>query len=92
MLVDIGCDTPQELFASSALRHFADIACSQLHGVTAIRAKQAVAVIALRRATVNDGYKVSAYDDSVLAFLLGVLGDDGLFYNLHADSCNRYGD
>ena len=42
-------------------------------------------VVALRRAAINDSYEIICDDDAVLAFLLGVLGDDALFYNLHGD-------
>ena len=47
-----------------------------------------MAILALRCATINDSYEVIVYDYSVLAFLLGVLGDDALFYYLHAVSYN----
>ena len=42
-----------------------------------------MAVVGLGGAAVDDGYKVSGYDDSVLAFLFGVLGDEVLFDDFH---------
>ena len=90
MLADISRHTTQELFARGGLGHLADITCRQVHGIATIGAKQAMAILGLRCAAVDDSYEVICYDDAVLAFLLGVLADDGLFYNLHAVFCNLY--
>ena len=97
MLADISRHTTQKLFARGGLGHLADITCRQVHGIATIGAKQAMAILGLRRTAVDDSYKVICYDDAVLgyddavlAFLLGVLADDGLFYNLHAVFCNLY--
>ena len=90
MLADISRHTTQKLFARGGLGHLADITCRQVHGIATIGAKQAMAILGLRRTAVDDSYEVICYDDAVLAFLLGVLGDDGLFYNLHAVFCNLY--
>ncbi len=90
MLADISRDTTEEGFAGGVLGHLANITCCQLHGITAIGAKQTVTILSLRCAAVDDSDKIIGYDDAVLAFLLGVLADDGLFYNLHAVFCNLY--
>ena len=91
MLADISRYTTEEFFTGDILGHTTNIARSKLHGITAIRTKQTVAILTLRGAAVDDSYKVIVYDDSVLAFLLGVLGvlgDDCLFYNLHENVYN----
>ena len=90
MLADISRHTTQKLFARGGLGHLADITCRQVHGIATIGAKQAMAILGLRRTAVDDSYEVICYDDAVLAFLLWVLGDDCLFYNLHAVFCNLY--
>ena len=90
MLADISRHTTQKLFARGGLGHLADITCRQVHGIATIGAKQAMAILGLRRTAVDDSYEVICYDDAVLAFLLWVLVDDCLFYNLHAVFCNLY--
>lgn len=83
VVANVRCDTAEKLLASDVLWHVPDVACRQLHGIAAIGPQQTVAVLALGGAAVDDGYKVSGDDDSVLAFLFGVLGDEGLFYDSH---------
>ena len=83
MFADIRRYTTEEGFAGSGLGHLADIVGRQLHGITAIRAKQAMAIVTLRRATVDDSYEIIGYDDAVLAFLLGVFRYDALLENYH---------
>ncbi len=39
--------------------------------------------LALGCAAIDDGYEVSGDDDAVLAFHFGILGYEGLFYDLH---------
>lgn len=85
MLTDIGRYTTHELLAGRRLRHFANIAGHQQHGIAPIAVQPTVTIVALRRAAINDSYEIIGDDDAVLAFLLGVLGDDALFYNLHGD-------
>ena len=92
MLADISRHTTQKLFARGGLGHLADITCRQVHGIATIGAKQAMAILGLRRTAVDDCYEVICYDDAVLAFLLWVLGDDCLFYNLHGNFYNQYED
>ena len=83
VFADIGSNTSHKLLARSGLRHTVDIARSQLHGITTVGAQQAVAVVALRGAAVDDGDEVICDDDGVLAFLLGVLRDEALFDDFH---------
>ena len=83
VFADIGCYPAKECFAGGVFWHLADVVCCQLHRITTIGAEQTVAVLALRCAAVNDSHEIIGYDDAVLAFLLWVLGDDCLFYNLH---------
>ena len=85
MLADIGRHTTHELLAGRRLRHVADVARNQQHGIAPIAVQPTVTVVALRRAAVDDSNEIICDDDAVLAFLLGVLGDDALFYNLHGD-------
>ena len=65
----------QESLAGGVFRHPADIVADQLHGVSAIAVEQAVAILRLGRRTIDNSNKISVYDDSVLAFLRGILGD-----------------
>ena len=85
MTAEVGRDTAQELVACGGFGHTADVAADELHGVAPVGTPQAMAQLALRGAAVDDGYEVSGDDDAVLAFLLGVLGDEGLFDDLHGD-------
>jgi len=83
VLADIGRNASQELVAADGLRHALDVAADELHGIAAIGAEQAVAIVALGGAAVDDGNEVRGDDDAVLAFALWVLGDEGLFDDLH---------
>ena len=74
----------QESLAGSVLRHPADIVADQLHGVAPITVKQAVAILRFRCRAVDNCNKISAYDDSVLAFLRGILGYECLLDYFHA--------
>lgn len=83
MFSDISRYVTQESIACCVFRHVTDVAADQLHGIATIAAEQAVAVIRLRRRAIDDGNEVSGDDDSVLAFLRGILWDEGLLYNFH---------
>jgi len=83
MFANIGCDATHKLLTGCLLGHTSYVARSQLHGMAPIAAEPAMLVLALRGGTVNDSHEVSGDDDSVLAFLLWVLGDERLFYDLH---------
>ena len=83
VFADVGGDATEKLFAGGILRHLADIAADEQHGIAPVGVEQAVPVVGLRRAAVDDGNEVIGYDDAVLAFLSGILGDEGLFEDLH---------
>ena len=61
----------------------ADVAADELHGIAAVGAPQTMAQLALGCAAIDDGNEISGDDDAVLAFHLGVLGNECLFYDLH---------
>ena len=84
VLADIGRYTRQKLLARGGLGHVADIAGSELHGIAAVGAQQAMPIVGLRSAAVNDGDEVICDDDSVLAFLLWVLGYEVLLDDFHS--------
>ncbi len=83
MTTDIGGDTGEELLTGGGLRHAPDISLSELHSITAVRAQDAMTVVGLRSAAVDDSNEVRGDDDSVLAFLFGILGDEILFDDFH---------
>ena len=85
VLTDDCCHTTHELLAGCRFRHPTNIARHEQHSITPIAVQPTMTVVALRRAAINDSYEIICDDDAVLAFLLGVLGDDALFYNLHGD-------
>ena len=83
MLVDIGGDATQKHLTCGVGRHRFDIAAYQLHGIAPIAAKHAMTIVGLRGAAVDNGNEIISYDDSVLAFLRGIFGDEGLLDNFH---------
>ena len=83
MLADIGGDATQKHFASAVCRHRLDIAAYQLHGIAPVAAKHAMTIVGLRGAAVDNSDEIISYDDSVLAFLRGIFGDEGLLDNFH---------
>ena len=83
MFANAGCDTTYKLLASDVFGHAADVAADELHGIAAIGAPHAMTQLALGCAAIDDGYEVSGDDDAVLAFHFGILGYEGLFYDLH---------
>ncbi len=84
MSADIGGDAGEELLAGGGLRHAADEALGELHGIAAVGAEEAVAVVGFRGAAVDDSDEVRGDDDSVLAFLFWILRDESLFDNFHS--------
>ena len=86
MLANVGRNTTKKSFAGRVLGHAANVATGQLHGVAAIAAEQAVAILRLAGRTIDDGNEVICDDDSVLAFLRGILWDESLLDNFHL--CN----
>ena len=84
VLANVSGDTTKKGLACGVLRHAADIVADQLHGVSTVAAKQAVTILRLGRRTIDNCNKISAYDDSVLAFLRGILGYECLLDYFHA--------
>ena len=64
-----------ELMARGVGRHLADIACNDFHRIATVTHQQGVAVGGFRGGAVDDSDEVTCDDETVLAFLLGVLGD-----------------
>lgn len=81
--MDISGDALAEVMAAGRGGHLTDIAADELHGIVPVALPRAVAAVGLGGAAVNDGDEIICYDDSVLAFLCGILGDDGLFDDFH---------
>ena len=87
MLSNISCYATEKALARRVLRHAANVAGDQLHGIAPIAAKKAVTMLRLRRGAIDDGYEIICDDDSVLAFHLWILRDEFLFDNLHERVC-----
>ena len=87
MLSNISCYATEKALARRVLRHAANVAGDQLHGIAPIAAKKAVTMLRLRRGAIDDGYEIICDDDSVLAFHLWILRDEVLFDNLHERVC-----
>ena len=83
MLANIGRHSAHKLLRRDGLGHMLNVTAHQLHGIASVGAEDTVAILALRRATVNDSNEVICDDDAVLAFLLGVLRDEALFDDFH---------
>ena len=83
MLTDIACHTTQELLTGRSLGHAADVTADKLHGISSVGAEQAVMIVRLRGASVDDCDEVTCDDHAVLAFPFGALGDESLLYNFH---------
>ena len=77
-------DAFTELLTTDVSRHAADIAAHKLHRISAIAHPRAMVIGGLRRGSVDDGDEVICDDDSVLAFLRGVLRNDALLYYFHS--------
>ena len=76
-------DAFAELLTTDIGRHAADISADYLHGIATIAHPGAMATAGLRSGTVDDSDEVICDDDSVLAFLLGVLRNDALLDDFH---------
>lgn len=83
MLADIGGNPTQKHFAGCILGHGTNVFADQLHGIASVAVEYAVAIVRLRRAAVDNGDEIISYDDSVLAFLRGIFGDEDLLDNFH---------
>ena len=85
MAEDACCDTLAEIVTTGILRHLADIAANEFHGITAVAHPRAMPAAGLGGATVDDCDEIICDDDSVLAFLCGTLRDYALL-----DDCHSY--
>ena len=85
VLADVCRDTAEEGVAAGVFGHAADVLADEQHGSAAVGREEAVTVVRLRRAAVDDGYEVVSDDDAVLVFPLGVLADTCLLDDLHGD-------
>ena len=61
----------------------AKILSDELHRIATVGAEEAVAACGLRGGAVDDSYEIICDDDSVLAFLVGILRNDDLFDDVH---------
>ena len=69
--------------AGEVFARLAHEAGDNLHGIASVGVEKTVASRGLRGGAVDDGDIVRSDDDAVLAFLRGVLGDEGLFDDGH---------
>lgn len=83
VLADVGCDTTQKLMTRHLFWGVTQVAADKSHSLSAIAAEKTMAIGGFRRRAVDDGNEVRGDDDAVLAFALWVLGDEGLFDDLH---------
>ena len=83
VFADVSRDALHKLRAGNVFRHLADITTDQQHRIASIAIEQTVAILRLAGRTVDNGYEVICDDDSVLAFLRGVLRDEALLDDLH---------
>ena len=60
------------------------------HGIATIALEETIAMVCFRGGTVYNGYEIICYDDSVLAFLCGILRYDCLLYNFHSVAFDVY--
>ena len=77
------CGHCAKLVAGDVLGHPSYGLANNLHGKAAIGTEEAIAAAGLAGGTVDDSNEVIGDDDSVLAFLRGVLRDEALFDDLH---------
>ena len=80
----ISCYATHKSFERGVLWHVTNVAAHQFHGVAAITTEETVTVLRLAGRAIDDGYEVSGYDDAVLAFLRGILWNEGLLDYFHA--------
>ena len=75
MFSDSTGGTNTELMTGDVGWHFADIVCNDLHGKAAIAHHKRVTAGGFRGGTVYNSDEITCDNETVLAFLLGVLGD-----------------
>ena len=90
MLVDGSGDAKTKLMTGRVCRHFADISRDNLHGIASITHQQRVMAGGFGCRPVDNGDEITCDDESVLAFLFGVLRDQALLDDLHG--CRVLGD
>lgn len=83
MLSDTAGHTTQKFLARRGFGHTTNMTADELHGISSVRAEKTVMIVRFRGAAIDDGNEVICDDHAVLAFLLGTLGDEGLFDNFH---------
>ena len=77
------CYTTHKILKCGVFWHVTNVVAHQFHGIAAITTEETVTVLRLAGRAIDDGYEVSGDDDAVLAFHFGILGYEGLFYDLH---------
>ena len=83
MLVDGSSDAKTKLMTGRVCRHFADISRDDLHGIASITHQQRVMAGGFGCRPVDNGDEITCDDESVLAFLFGVLRDQALLDDSH---------
>ena len=83
MLIDSAGDTQTELMTGRVSRHLTNIARNDLHSIATITHQKGVTMGSLRGGSVDHSDEVTCDDETVLAFLLGVLRYEALLDNLH---------
>ena len=76
-------DANAELMTSVLRRHATDIGCYDMHSVLAVAHKRMEATFGFRGGSVDDGNKITCDDETVLAFLFGVLRYEALLDDVH---------
>ena len=84
MLSYISCYTTHKILKCGVFWHVTNVVAHQFHGIAAITTEETVTVLRLAGRAIDDGYEVSGYDDAVLAFLRGILWNEGLLDYFHA--------
>jgi len=80
----ISCYATHKSFERGVLWHVTNVTAHQLHGIATITAEETVTILRLAGRAIDDGNKIICDDDAVLAFLRGILGDEGLLDYFHA--------
>ena len=80
----IRCYATYKSFERGVLWHVTNVTAHQFHGIATITAEETVTILRLAGRAIDDGNKIICDDDAVLAFLRGILGDEGLLDYFHA--------
>ena len=76
-------DADAELMTGVLRRHAADISGNDMHSILAVAHKRMEATFGFRSGSVDNGNEITCDDETVLAFLLGVLRYEALLDNIH---------